>query len=88
MQRHARCRFVQLEVLRAEVPEIVREDDGLIISFRASLVPQFRDKVDILRSDGKIVVVFSTYFEQTHILELREEVGHREQRSRRRQEPA
>lgn len=88
MQRHTRCCFVQLEVLRAEVPEIVREDDGLIISFRTGLIPKFRDKVYILRRNGKNVVVFSRRFERTHILELREEVGHREQRLRRKQEPA
>ena len=46
-------RFVDLNVLGSEMPELVREDDGSVETFSASVVAFVRDNIDICDKPSK-----------------------------------
>ena len=59
-----RCRFVDLNIMRSEVPKLVREDDWFVETFRASVVAFVRNKMDVWDELSKMVRG-ERYFEPT-----------------------
>ena len=54
-KRENRCRRVDLDVLRTQLPEIIREDYRVVKSFRASFV-SFRPERNIYKRGQHIII--------------------------------
>lgn len=56
--------FVDLNIMRSKVPELVREDDRLVETFSASIVTYVRNELDVYNELSEIVRG-ERYFEPT-----------------------
>jgi hypothetical protein len=60
-----RRRFVDLNIMRSEMPKLIKKDDWFVETFSASVIAFVRDKMDVLDELSEIAVRGVEFFEPT-----------------------